>query len=503
MYHVHLKLCHSRILNGGFFLVVITFIILRLVNINADFPSGITWSGVLYSDEGWYANAAVRSYTFGNWYLAGDFNPAINMPLGQLLHLFTFSLLGLSLSSVRITSIVIYAFLVLITARLVHQEFDSFTAILTALILVTNYMVFAFSRLAIMELIAAFFIVSGIFVAQVGCQKEKRDIIKLLLASALIGAGILTKPTMVFATPLLIYFAWQYGEGHRERFKLFLTSLIVLLFIVGAYQAVATILFPKDYVYFSQLNIQGRIHQSLTEWFLNIPLVIVGIKTLGVGFVGCAFLITVAAFITSDNYRKHLLTQVMLGYIATYIALLSLVRYEPPRYYLPLIVPLAVLSATACRGFLEKLYKTKQSRLSLVYTLPLIIMIGISLNESGKVVSYLSHPSFSFYHMAKEVGNIIQAREGDASQIVLFGNIADSVAIEAGVRSVNTMLGTHTLNRKLREYRPHYVLLHTDEEVLTVVEANGGHVTKLASWDVYNNYYGSGQKVQLMYVQWE
>ena len=34
-----------------------------------------------YTDEGWYGNAAIRAHLFGNWYMAGDFNPAVAVPV--------------------------------------------------------------------------------------------------------------------------------------------------------------------------------------------------------------------------------------------------------------------------------------------------------------------------------------------------------------------------------------------------------------------------------------
>ena len=38
-----------------------------------------------YTDEGWYGDAAIRAHLFGNWYLAGDFNPALLFRCGPLL----------------------------------------------------------------------------------------------------------------------------------------------------------------------------------------------------------------------------------------------------------------------------------------------------------------------------------------------------------------------------------------------------------------------------------
>lgn len=492
---------YSWVLYSTLLLIVVIFLLLRFVNLDADFPLGITQSAALYTDEGWYANAAVRHYISGNWYQAGDFNPAINMPLGYVLHRLTFSICGLGLSSVRITIAVCFILLVIVSAGLVHKQFSSFTALLTALLLATNYLGFVYSRLALMEFIATFFVFSGLLVAE-HVKEGKWALGKLLFASALVGAGILTKTTMVFAVPLLAYIAWNHGRSYRMRFAFVFASVTLTLCMIGSYQIVARTLFPEDYAYFIQINFDNRMHKNLAEWFFNIPRVVESVKILGIGFIGLTGLTTAVALIISDRYRSNSLVRVVLGYIAFYIVVLSLSPYGPPRYYLPLIVPFAVLCATACVELRERLYKTRWSSSRILPVLPLIIVFGISLGGSVKVMNYLSKPSYSFLQMAQEVGRIIQDREGNVADVVLFGSMADSVATEIGIRTVNTGLGTNTLSWKLKRYRPKYLLIRSGKRVLRVVVAEGGHIMNLASWDVYGNYRG-GHQVQLVHVRWD
>ncbi|MEL6384775.1 MAG: hypothetical protein AAFQ89_20410, partial [Cyanobacteria bacterium J06626_18] len=58
------------------------------------------------------------------------------------------------------------------------------------------------------------------------------------------------------------------------------------------------------------------------------------------------------------------------------------------------------------------------------------------------------------------------------------------------------------LNLKLREYRPEYLLIHDDTEVLKAVASEGGRVEELASWTVFDNFYADGQPVRFMEVMW-
>ena len=62
---------------------VVGFAALHAVHLDADFPNHSPWLAdwAKYTDEGWYGNAAMRAHLFGNWYMAGDFNPAVAMPV--------------------------------------------------------------------------------------------------------------------------------------------------------------------------------------------------------------------------------------------------------------------------------------------------------------------------------------------------------------------------------------------------------------------------------------
>jgi hypothetical protein len=57
--------------------------------------------------------------------------------------------------------------------------------------------------------------------------------------------------------------------------------------------------------------------------------------------------------------------------------------------------------------------------------------------------------------MASDMKNIIQAREGTTKGVILFGDIADSVSLEAGMNAVNN--GVWTVKNeatRLEKYRP-------------------------------------------------
>ena len=82
---------------------VVGFAALHAVHLDADFPNHSPWLAdwAKYTDEGWYGNAAVRAHLFGNWYMAGDFNPAVAMPVWPFLEWVLFFFTGVSLAAAR------------------------------------------------------------------------------------------------------------------------------------------------------------------------------------------------------------------------------------------------------------------------------------------------------------------------------------------------------------------------------------------------------------------
>lgn len=485
------------------FIVSLFFLIVRFFNLDADFPLGITYSGVVFTDEGWYSNAAVRSYIFGSWYLPGDFNPAINMPIGQLLHKVTLYFLGLGLSSVRATSAVAYVLLVAVATLIVWREFGRLAAALTSLILATNFFSFAYSRLAIMELIATFFVFIGIFLA-LRAHKEK-FIGWLLLASVFISIGILTKTSMVFATPVLAYIVFIRFSGLRERVVFISLLCIVIFFIVYSYNLYAKNMFFDDYSYFNSLNVGSRTHKNFLSWITHIPSIFYGVKSLGIFFAVFTVVSVLSAFVASRKYRTNPIIHVLIFYIFSYLGLISMVSYNPPRYYLPIVVPFAILFVTSCidlgEGLFCKKIKPKEHKINFnfIYLIFFVSVVGI-VSISG----YLTKPAYSFLRMSHDIGVIID-RDGFVARrdVVLMGNMADSVAIEIGVRSINSNLGTASVESRFKKFKPQYLLLHTDEDSLeTMVKDQGLSFVNVASWDVYENFYDKGQNVKLIKILW-
>ena len=70
----------------------------HFLHLRADFPNFSPWMDYAkYTDEGWYGSAAVAYFIRGGWYVPGDFNPAVALPVWPFLEWILFHFTGVSL----------------------------------------------------------------------------------------------------------------------------------------------------------------------------------------------------------------------------------------------------------------------------------------------------------------------------------------------------------------------------------------------------------------------
>ena len=62
--------------------VALLLCLLRFAFLRADFPNHSPWmlDQAKFTDEGWWASAAVRHFLIGHWQVEGDYNPAAAVP---------------------------------------------------------------------------------------------------------------------------------------------------------------------------------------------------------------------------------------------------------------------------------------------------------------------------------------------------------------------------------------------------------------------------------------
>ncbi len=476
-----------RRLSVALFVVAAFFLALRFVRIEADFPAGITRSGMLYTDEGWYANAAIRHQLDGRRHLEGDFNPIVNMPIGQLIQAGVFKVFGMSLAVARTSAAAFCVLLILGTYHLASRWSDGLTASWVALLLSSSYFLFAYSRLAILEIVMLSLVVAALALAS--SFGNRRHLAVASGSGLVLALAVLTKSTALFALPALLYLLSLRTGRTREKAWLAAAGGLLCVGVVTAYNLLASHFYPTDFSYFREVNLDSRLVTNPVRAARNIFGAIKHAQVVApiaypLALVGGALLLTV-----SKRFRDSPLVRLSLLWLTAYFAMLGLVSYHPPRYFLPLIVPTALLFGAA----LATIYQRLDRRPAIALTAVLLISI-VSFN-GHKVLSYMLDPKYSFVGMAREVAREIRGDQSD-EPVILIGNFADTISLETGLRSINSSLGPGDLEWKLEHYRPGYYITLGNEPTVEETLDRRYRRQKVSEWNVFGNYH-RGRKVTL------
>src|SRR5215469_14430626 len=133
--------------------LIFAFAALHAFHLSADFPNHSPWyhDWAKYTDEGWYGNAAIRAHLLGHWYLKGDFNPAVALPVWPFLEWLLFFATGVTIEAARGLVVAFFFANLGLSYLLLRARGPRWMALLALTLLVTSPFLYCFSRLAILE----------------------------------------------------------------------------------------------------------------------------------------------------------------------------------------------------------------------------------------------------------------------------------------------------------------------------------------------------------------
>jgi len=486
----------NKIAGAAVLAMVVIFSILRLVSLDADFPGGITHSSALYSDEGWYNKPAISLQTAGTWHIKDDFDQAINLPGLSVVQAVMFTLFGMSLCTARLT-ISLFFFGMLASLFFFLRMYSSGRAALIAITLIsTNFVLFAYSRLALLEIPMLSLVSAAVLFA--GLYSMKRKNTYLFLSILAFSWAILTKTTATFAIVVITYvLSWRAYENNKMDLSYFVK--IVALYCFGAallvmgYYGYILLKYRSDFVQFyflvfgKKTTALGRLLptlRNLIEETIYFQLVLYPITIL----TGLYLLIFKRA---CENKRVLI---AFFGWTVIYLIQLSTIHYHPPRYFLPVVVSLSVCAAC----ILDQLIINAKEKASGIL---LIIFLACAINSVAancrKDVSYLIHPNYSFSTMCREVRERMKSSQGEARPLLL-GNFANTISLATGIPSINECDAAITLDERVQRFLPtHYVTLGpVEKEIAATLLRHYNEVRPAGKWDCFDNYI-DGQPVFL------
>jgi hypothetical protein len=161
--------------------IAAVFFALHFVHLRADFPNRSPWMDwAKYTDEGWYDDAAIRHYQLGHWYVPGDFNPAVALPVWPAIESVLFRFTGVSLVAARALTVIVFGLIMACCYLLIRRwpsvrlggsdgedvaHPRSLAPALAVLLLAVSPFCFALMRLAILEPLLVLLSLAALLVA--------------------------------------------------------------------------------------------------------------------------------------------------------------------------------------------------------------------------------------------------------------------------------------------------------------------------------------------------
>ncbi|QDT62442.1 hypothetical protein SV7mr_49900 [Stieleria bergensis] len=468
------------------------FILLRFWALDSDFPSGITKSGTVYTDEGWYSNAAVRQTHFGDWYFPGDFNPIVNLPVAQLVYFAAFSLFGTSFVCGRAITVALSVLLIAFVARMINRRAGSLASSICLALMLTNFLFYAYSRLMLLEVMAMTFVFSSFLLL----VRKDYSYPTVITAGLMLGLGILTKTTMIFMAPVLVLVMLFSEKSRRRKVGNLVVLFCSLATVVGGFVLLARSQYPVDFNYFRELNYSKRSFGGLSEWALNLPSVVFGLFNFGYGFVALTICSTLYASLKTKRYWRNQYFAFFALYAFSYLGLLSLVSYNPPRYYLPLLIPIVYFASTSLAALVNEGNLKRQTAIFLV--------LLVVASQGQRIVRHSLDPEYTLKAMARSVASIVADGETSSEfrRKLVAGHMIDTVAIQTGVRAMNDTLSTEDFIQRALILKPAYLLVHKNLDTMSKLESIGVDLKKMGEWPVFRNYDTKGDDVTLYQLDW-
>lgn len=455
--------------------------ILRFLHIEADFPSGLNWSGDLYTDEGWYSSGAIALTTTGQWLVEGDFNPIVNMPMLHVILAGVFRIAGMSLASARFTIVAWSLAVTACTYILVTRFEGKLAGGIAALVLSANFTLFAYSRLTLNEIPMMGWLLLSILMAT-----SQPSIMAVLASAVFCSAAILTKPTAVFAVPVLLYAIWHRTSDQKSFAKTSMLFLLLVAALAGGYHVWASVHSPMDYSYFNSLNLEPRLSLAPRSLVWNAMRTVWHSLPLYPIFFPLATASALWLLYKKSRTRSSPVLWIAILWMTGYSLILAASSYHPPRYFIPLVIPMALLVALVSSRRTSKGDSTKA-----VWFARFFVLAALLLNLV-KIIRYVGSPEYSFIRMANDIR--IRTQAGERGNDALLGNLAHSIGLATGLRPFNDRLGWLDLTDRLEMYSPDYYISLGVYEGLNQTIAQTHELELLATYDVFENYY-SGKRV--------
>ena len=454
--------------------------ILKFCYLSADFPNYSMWmiDQAKFTDEGWWAIAAVRHLLTGHWFLAGDYNPATALPVWPLLLSALFRFTGVSVVAARALNVAISIAALGVVFALVQRYTNADSevpALLAALLLAASPFAFVFNRLAILDTLVVFEFCLLMLVASFASLKR----LWLLAALAmLVTSMMLTKTTAAVLIPACGWIAWSaMGRGLGGLVRALLALFILPAVLLKGYAALVSALgYGTDFRYFFGVNAVPEI-----DWGHTLA-TLAEFVTDGFWIDRVLYPVALVILLLSVAWKRKLWSNPL--FTASWIALAAQAVFIfsrqddfAPRYYLVMLVPL-ILVITLTFG---ELITHSRKTLALFFV---AIATSFVLNV-WMIGQFLTYRDYDFHDAALSIRNII--RSHPEQKALILGVSGNQLSLMTGIPSINDRYGTEDMAKKVTRYQPGWYVAWNDVVLKDQDFLAGYQLEKMGSYPAFDD----------------
>jgi len=435
------------------------FALLHAVNLCADFPNHTPWFSdwAKYTDEGWYGNAAVRAHLFGKWYLPGDFNPAVAVPVWPFLEWVLFFFTGVTIAAARGLAVGFFFTNLLLSYLLLRARGTRWMALTALTLLVTSPFVYCLSRLAILEPMLIAFTLAALNLA-VRLPRLRHPLRAAGAIGLLFTLMMLTKTTAVFLLPALGWamllplwksrkLFFRYAVAAAGAAAVTFGSWMALVAHLGLMPDYRYLFFVNKYVkppefYWPLLSFWWSFHGGL--WVDHILIPLAGLLFLGALSAG-------TVLVKRTPRGRALLLDPVFGSsvlaVAGYILFMTYQNHPQPRYFAVVALFSFLVVAQATEALLRGTGWVRRTGWAVAAT----ALIAVGLNAVA-TLNFAAHPEYTFVDAAQRLTQYVDAHPNGKRLLVSISG--DQITMVTHLPSVCDDFGTQELVAKLTAYQP-------------------------------------------------
>jgi hypothetical protein len=454
--------------------------ILKFLYLTADFPNDSFWmiDQAKFTDEGWWGSAAVMHFVTGHWHVAGDYNPAVALPLWPLLLSAQFHFTGVSVVAARALNVAIsiatLGVVFLLVRRYTNQRVEM-PALIAVLLLAASPFAFVFNRLAILETLVIFEFCLVLLAASFASAKR---IGPLAVMAALVTAMMLTKTTTALLVPAVFWLAWSAMDRTAAGFLRALAAVGVLpAALLKGYVALASALgYGADLKYFFSVNKMPKIvwRQSLT--------------TLSELFQNCfwidrvLFPVGLLILVLTVAWKRKLWSNPLFA--TSWIAFAGQATFNfsrqdsfAPRYFLFMLAPLIWIVALTFGELMTNARKTA-----------VLLLVAMTASFVANVVmmdQFLTSRDYDFRDAAASIQEIVRSHQ--EQKPLILGVSGNQLSLMTGIASINDGYGTEEMAEKVARYQPGWYVAWSDVDLNDEAFLSPYRLEKVKSYPVFDD----------------